>query len=400
MKFLRGGPPVLLVLLLACQSQTQAAFAIVDGDAVRSLQSRERAPAGLLARASLSLGPQDRLLVDGRPVAMDQPLDLAGPRTTLQIRRALPLSLVTPDGTRTIQSSAGTVGEALREAGLELHSADLIAPPVETPISAPMTIVYTPARLFEVAVDGRIVPIRSAAGTVGQVLAAAGIPLLGLDISRPPAEEAPPPDGQIRVIRVAESLVLAQKSLPFGSEFIASADVELDHQEVLEPGQPGLAVSRVRILYQDGQEISRETESESVVRPPQNRVVGYGTKIVVHTTVVDGVKIEYWRSVQVFATSYSPCRSAADRCYPGTSSGKPVQKGVVAVVKNWYYAMQGQPIYVPGYGHATIEDIGGGIPGKPWIDLGYSDSDWQEWGQWVTVYFLTPAPANILNPLD
>lgn len=400
MKFLRGGTPLVLVLLLACQAQARAAVTIVDGDKIDSRPAAERTPAGLLARASVSLGPDDRLVVNGAAVLPDQPLDLSGPRTTLQVRRAASLNVITPEGARLIQSAAPTVGEALREAGFELYAADLISPPAETPIPGPMTVTYTPARPLSVAVDGRIVPIRTAAGTVGQALAQAGIPLLGLDISQPEAQAPPPSDGQIRVIRVAESLVLAQKSLPFGNEFIASAEVELDHQQVLQPGQPGLAVSRVRIHYEDGQEVSRQAESESVVRPPQNRVVGYGTKIVIHTAVVDGVSIEYWRSVQVFATSYSPCRSAADRCYPGTSSGKPVQKGVVAVVKAWYYSMQGQAIYVPGYGHATIEDIGGGIPGKPWIDLGYSDSDWQEWGQWVTIYFLTPAPASILNPLN
>ena len=57
--------------------------------------------------------------------------------------------------------------------------------------------------------------------------------------------------------------------------------------------------------------------------------------------------------------------------------------------------MEGLQLYIPGYGTATIEDVCGGCVGKPWVDLGYSDSDYQDWGQWVTVYFLAPAPANI-----
>jgi uncharacterized protein YabE (DUF348 family) len=339
------------------------------------------------------------MLVNGLPAALDGPIRAAG-HLTVQLRRAVSVQLVTPEGTQTIQTSAATVGDALRQAGFSLFAVDAIAPPPSTPISGPMTVTYTPSREFTVAVDGRTLLIRSAAETVGAGLAQAGLALTGLDASDPPEEAPLPADGRIRVIRIAESVILAQKSLPFSSEFIASADVELDHQQVLQPGQPGLAVSRIRIRYQDGQEVSRQTESESVVRPAQNRVVGYGTKVVVHTAVVDGVEIHYWRAIQVFATSYSPCRSAADRCYPGTASGKPVQKGVAAVVQRWYAYMQGQPIYVPGYGHATIEDVGGGIPGKLWIDLGYSDSDWQEWGDWVTVYFLTPVPAGILNPLN
>jgi hypothetical protein len=55
-------------------------------------------------------------------------------------------------------------------------------------------------------------------------------------------------------------------------------------------------------------------------------------------------------------------------------------------------------VYVPGYGIATILDVGGGIPGRPWIDLGYSDSDYVSWHQWVTVYFLSPPPPESLIP--
>jgi len=46
-----------------------------------------------------------------------------------------------------------------------------------------------------------------------------------------------------------------------------------------------------------------------------------------------------------------------------------------------------------------VEDIGGGIAGEYWIDLGYSDSDWVNWSKTVTVYFLSPAPAGFSGSL-
>jgi uncharacterized protein YabE (DUF348 family) len=400
MKLLHRRAGILLVLLLACQRGSSGSLILVDGGQIHYLPASDASPAALALSASAEIGPADGILINGQPALPDQPLH-AAEALTVEVRRAVNLTIVTPGvPPQILQTAAPTVGAALRQAGMTLHLADTIAPPADTAISGPLTVVYVPSRELHVTVDGKSVLIRSAAGTTGPALAEAGLPLLGLDTSRPGPAEPVPADGQIHITHVTESVVLAQKSLPFGSEFIASAEVELDQQQVLQPGQPGLSVSRVRIRYEDGREVSRQTESETLVRPPQNRVAGYGTKVVIRTTVVDGVRIEYWRAIQMFATSYSPCRSAADRCYPGTSSGKPVQKGVAAVVLRWYNYMQGQPIYVPGYGHATIEDVGGGIPGKAWIDLGYSDSDWQEWGAWVTVYFLTPAPANILNPLN
>lgn len=399
MKNLRWLVPSIFLFLLACQPQPPAAVTILDGSQTRTLITDARVPAAIMAQAGIVLAPKDMVLFNGRAVPLDQPLPFAK-TYTLQIRRAVTITI----NGQTIQSAARTVGEALTEAGTQLYAADQLDPPADTIITNSMTLTYAPARELTVTADARQMKIRSSAQTVGGALAEAGIPLLGLDSSQPSENEALPLDGRIRIVRVSESVVLAQKSIPFNSQFISSADVELDRQEVLQPGQAGLAVSRVRIRYEDGKEVSRITESETVVRPPKDRVVGYGTKAVVRTTSVDGAQIQYWRVVQMFATAYSPCNSAADRCYPGTSSGKPVQKGVVAVKYSWYLNMQGQALYIPGYGFATIEDVGGGIPGKLWIDLGYTDAQFAQeggqWGKWVTVYFLAPVPANIYYVLE
>ena len=44
--------------------------------------------------------------------------------------------------------------------------------------------------------------------------------------------------------------------------------------------------------------------------------------------------------------------------------------------------------------------FGGGLPDRHWIDLGYSDDDWEGWGGWMTIYFLTPVPATVMWILD
>ncbi len=102
----------------------------------------------------------------------------------------------------------------------------------------------------------------------------------------------------------------------------------------------------------------------------------------------------------MYATSYSPCNSGVANCGATTASGKALQKGVVAVNRNLYFNMLGQRLFIPGYGTGTIEDLCGGCTGKPWIDLGFSDSDYQTWHSWVTVYFLTPVPSNIIYDLQ
>ncbi len=153
-------------------------------------------------------------------------------------------------------------------------------------------------------------------------------------------------------------------------------------------------MTRIRVRTEDGKEVSRQTEAQWVARQPQNQVLGFGTKVVVHTDVVDGKTISYWRKITAYATAYSACDAGA--CGRATASGMPVSRGVIAVIPSWYYAMKGQQVYIPGYGQATIADIGGGIAGTNWVDLGFSESDYTSWHSNVDVYFLTPVPANIL----
>ena len=385
--------------LLACQPETPPTVIILDNEKVITLQTNEKDPLALLSLGGIGLTPKDQLLLNGLPVSLDQPI--TNYPIILQVRRAVPITFRTPDGEKKTQSSAWTVGEAVLEASIWLRAGDQTIPSLHSPISSfPVSIYQLPSRELTITTNGKTMTIASSAQTVSEALAEAGIPLIGLDYSVPAEDEPIPADGQIRIVRVTESLQLAQKLLPFEIELQASADVPLDQTQILQPGEPGLTVQRIRIRYEDGKEISRVTEDETLVRPPKTRILAYGTRVEVKTTTVDGVQIEYWRAVQMYATSYSPCRSGTDECHSGTSSGKSLQKGMVGLRQSWYLAMQGQRLYIPGYGFASVEDVCGGCVGRPWIDLGYSDSNFEPWHSWVTVYFLTPVPANVIHVLE
>jgi uncharacterized protein YabE (DUF348 family) len=374
---------------------------IIDGEQILTLHSEERIPANLLTEAHLQLAPEDLLLVNGHPFPPEKPLP---PLTrAMQIRRAVNVTLITSDNEQELYTTADTVGEALREMGLQLYAADFIDPPVDTPIIADMTITYRPSQELSVTTSAGRQIIRSSARTVGTALAGAGIPLEGLDYSLPAESEALPPDGQVRVVRVSESVQLIQKPIPFETETVSSPDVALGTQEITQPGQEGLAVERTRIRYEDGQEVSREVEEESVVRLPQTRIVNTGTKIVVNTTTVDTESLDYWLAYEMYATIYSPCNSGTGGCSYSTASGLRAGRGVVAVDPDMYAYLQGQQVYIPGYGYAVIGDVGGGyiiedligVSRYRWIDLGFNDNNIVDMSGWLTVYFLAPAPASI-----
>ena len=365
----------------------------------RYLLTLERLPANLLAQAGVRLFPGDQVLDNGLPTAVDAPLPPAAIHS-LQVRRAVQISLHSDGQQQTFLATATTLGKALAEHGIEIHASDRISPTLETPLNraAGKTIQVTLQRSQSVSIhfQGGQVSIRTAATTVGEALADAGLSLQGLDYSQPAASEPLPADGQIRLVRVQERVSLEQEPKPFETQMQPAPDVELDQRTVLQAGEFGLTARSVRIHYEDGKEVSRQVEDEWTVREPKTRILGYGTKIVVRTLNTPDGPIKYWRAVQMYATSYSPCRIFKDRCDSYTASGATLKKGIVAMTGAWYRYSGGDQVYVPGYGVGMVADTGGGIPGRYWLDLGYSEQDYVSWHQNVTVYFLAPVPANIM----
>jgi uncharacterized protein YabE (DUF348 family) len=391
----------LSLILVSCQPQAPSPITVTDGEQIHSLNTEKRVPAELLAEAGIAFAPTDQFLVEGIRYPPERMLPPGV--NTLQIRRSVAVRLVTPGGRQELVTAARTVTEALHDAGIQLYATDFIDPPADMPLSEGLEITYRPAQELTVTRGSRSLTIRSSARTVGAALAGAGIPLVGLDYSIPAETEALPTDGQVRVVRVSESVQLIQKPIPFETETTSSPEVELGTQEIVQPGENGLAIARTRIRYEDGQEVSRIVEDESVVRPPQTRIVNTGTRVVVNTASVDGVTIEYWRAFEMYATIYSPCNSGTGSCSYGTASGQRAGKGVVAVDPAMYSFLQGQRIYVPGYGFAVIGDVGGGylveeligVSRYRWIDLGFDDDNIVDMSGWHTVYFLVPPPASI-----
>jgi uncharacterized protein YabE (DUF348 family) len=352
----------------------------------------ETHPLNILQAVGVDIYPGDRLWVDGLPLE-DQTAQLADTPGRIFVQRGYRIRLQTEDGMVVLHSAAPTIGQALLEAGYDLHEADFLSPSADTPLTGPVTVEFQPAHRVTIAVDGQQVHSYAVGPTVGDALAQAGVALVGLDYSQPEPGEPLPETGQISVVRVREEVKLELEPVPFDVEYQPVADLELDQLQVIDNGTYGVMARRVRVRYENGEEIDQEIENAVVIVEPEPRLLGYGTQVVVRTlSTADGV-IEYWRAVEVYATAYSPCNLGVPWCGYTTASGAEVQRGVVGVIRSWYNVMQGMPVYVPGYGYGSIEDIGGGIAGRHWIDLGFTDENIEPWHNWTTIYFLTPVPS-------
>src|SRR5512134_3276181 len=102
----------LIFLLSACQPPALPTVTIIDNDKILRLQTTNRDPSALLEEAEIHISPNDRVLLNGLPITLDQPI--SNFPITLQIRRAVPVTVSTPAGEQKLHSSALTVGEALQ----------------------------------------------------------------------------------------------------------------------------------------------------------------------------------------------------------------------------------------------------------------------------------------------
>jgi uncharacterized protein YabE (DUF348 family) len=368
-----------------------APVSIEIDDEVLTVKTAFKTPANILQSAGLRLFPGDRIWVDGiRLTDSTQRLEIQPMR--LHIKRAITLRLDDDDGRKWIRSAASTLGEALWEAGITLREGDRLDPGPETPLQGLKNATLARSRKMVIEVDGSKISTRVVGPTVGEGLSQAGIALVGLDYTRPDIYQKLPGTGSIEVIRVQEKTLVEMEPAPFETLYQPAPDLEIDNIEVVDPGKYGIVASRVRIRLEDGEEVNRQVDEAWQAVEPSPRILGYGTKIVVRSLRTSSGTIEYWRAVPVYATSYSPCNLGVDYCGWRTASGKKVNRGVIGVIRSWYNAMKGWPVYVPNYGIGSIEDIGGGIAGRKWIDLGFTDEEYERWHSWTTLYFLTPVP--------
>ncbi|HUV26173.1 MAG TPA: ubiquitin-like domain-containing protein [Anaerolineales bacterium] len=366
----------------------QASWITILSDGVtNSVYTRQNSPEEILSDLGMQLKPDDLLYLDGKLVSDDTILT-PGTNHSLQIQRSIPVELTQGDLSETFHTTAPTLGQALWLNGITLDAGDHITPSIDTPLDELVEAELEKSKTITIQFSGGIINSNTTASTVGEALSESGFALQGLDYSRPGANSLLPQDGEIQVIRVREELYLESEPIPYETETQPVADLEIDHQNIVQSGVFGLVTKRIRVRIEDDQEVSRQIEDEYISQEPQSEIIGYGTQIVPHTLDTPGGQIKYWRAVDLYAVSYNVTSNGGY----GTATGVPLAKGVAAIDPR--YIPYGTRMYIPGYGQALAADTGGGIKGRM-IDLGYLDEDYVSWHQWVTVYFLWPPAENI-----
>ncbi len=359
---------------------------VVDQGSIEVVVTSETDPANLIDH---QLFPGDRLMVNGLAEGSGAP-------SHIRLKRAVPIRLVADGREFLLHSAAPTLGEALWENGIRLYEGDRLDPLPSTPIDGPIHAQLDRSYAVSIRIAEQEFGGRSAAESIAGALNDVGLQIVGLDYTIPDASQPVPSDGRIQLVRVREEVQMEQQPLSFDTLYQPLDSLKIDNQQLLQPGAYGVTTNRIRVRSEDGVEVSRTLEGEWVAQEPTPQIIGYGTQIKIQTVATADGPLDYWRSVEMYATSYSPSRAGVSpdaRNFGITASGKRLVKGLVAIDRS--LIPFGTIMYVPGYGYAEAADTGSGVKGR-WIDLGYEDDNWISWSGYVTVYFLTPVPTSIV----
>jgi uncharacterized protein YabE (DUF348 family) len=381
----------------------------VDGRELASL-TRKQLLGDILGEAGVFLKPGDDLLVDGQARPWDWPVGAPDPGANrglarwpeecqrpaplrVVVHRSVPVVLVDGGAPVTFYTTRPTVGEALLSQGVFLYLGDRVSPGLGNRVVPGLHIYVQRSTPVTLQVDGATLRTRTQRRTVSELLAQEGISLMGKDFALPPLDALISQDMTVQVVRVQEAIKIEQETIPYETNWVATSDMPIDTQQVVQPGSEGVTKRRYRATNENGTQVANVLEDQWLDSTPSTRVIAYGTHITAQTLESPDGPMEYWRRFRVLATAYSAAtsgKSPDDPQYGVTRLGLKAGVGIIAVdpkvipIGSW--------VYVPGYGKAIAGDTGSSILGRH-IDLGFPDDQpLPYWYQWVDVYLLTPAP--------
>ena len=390
----------------------RATEAILDVDGTTLvLRTQAETIEELLVEADIPLAPQDSVLRDevfvssSAPVTAPPPLASTllanasrpaappgGEPVALEVRRAVPFTVVDNGQELRLRSSRETVATALRDVGVRLGPGDDVQPPLDTDLTTGLEVhVQHAIQVVVTLPEGKEI-LYTLAETVEASLAEGGVELPANFRLNPPANTPVEPGLVIHVIGVSEEQVLETERIESRTLYEPDSSLPWGERRIVL-GQDGIRYRQYRIVYEDGAAISRELATEWYDPQPVDTVIYYSPVDAAPTTLPAAIpdELDIVRALTVYATWYSPAsagRSPSDPAYGITATGVPVDRGIIAVDPS--VIPLGTRLYIPGYGYGVAADTGGGIRGNV-IDLGYPDGVVSDWtSRWVEIYILAP----------
>ncbi|WP_100374370.1 G5 and 3D domain-containing protein [Bacillus sp. FJAT-45037] len=305
---------------------------------------------------------------------------------------------VTIDGKeQDVWTATEDVEGLLHELNIAYTEHDQIEPAVHTTITDDLVVNYESAFQVELNSDGEQHEFWTTSTTVADFLEKESVSLGELDRVEPALEERLDEATDIRVIRVEKVTDVVEETVAFGTVTQRDNDLENGKEKVVNTGEEGQVNKHYEVIFEDGEEISRELVKTETVKESKDRVVAVGTRPAPQTVSRSAnpssntstntasnnsseSKASNGRSMTVTATAYTAsCNGCTGVTATGINLNNNRNMKVIAVDPS--VIPLGSRVHVEGYGTAIAGDTGGAIKGNK-IDVHVPTKDEaRRWGR-------------------
>lgn len=315
---------------------------------------------------------------------------------TVYINGARKVFTVSVDGEQNeIVTFKNTYGKALDSENIKLGLKDRTSMALNSKISNGAIFTVKRAVNVNVNVAGKIIEVKSAEDNVDKMLNAEGIEVRETDKVSPSADTPIKEGLKVSITKVDMKLVKQFEKMDFATVVKNDTNMEKGTDKIMQQGAPGEKEILTRVLYENGKEVAKSIISETIKKAPVDKIIAMGTLGVFYPS--RGTKILFAKQLRMNSTAYSAGYSNTGK-YPNdpgygiTATGTLARRnksGYSSVAVDPRIITLGTKLYIPGYGYAIAEDVGGSIKGSR-IDLYFdTDNESYQWGvKWVDVYVL------------
>ncbi|TJZ76956.1 DUF348 domain-containing protein [Rhodococcus oryzae] len=241
----------------------------VDGETI-ALSTMSTEVVDVLADAGYSVGDKDVVAPAADSAVADG--------STVVLRRARELALTVDGEPRTIWTTALTVDEALQQQRLEADVHVSASRSQRLPLDGAALDVVSPKLVSLVDGAAPASEVRLAAPTVGELLAAKGVPLEQADTVAPAADTKIVDGMQIAITRTRTENVTETLPLLPPEQRIEDPTMNMSKTIVENPGAPGVHDVTFAVTKVNGAETGRQQLDAVVTTPAQAKVVRVGAK--------------------------------------------------------------------------------------------------------------------------
>lgn len=299
-------------------SDSRVVTVYADGQE-QTLPTRAKTVGDLLKRLDIKLN-------DGDVVEPGLDTEIIDDNYSVNVYRARPVTVIDGDKKVTINTATQSPREVAKEVGVALFPEDGIE--VEIPDnlidegSATEQLVVSRSIPVKLVMYGQSYEIRTHAKTVGELVREKGLEADDVTVL-PPAETVLTPNMVVFITYPDKNIVTIEEAIPNAEETVNDPELPTGQTKVTQEGSPGKKV----VIYEvDKNDPSKKTVLHEVVATqPVNMISAKGTKVIVGT--VTGSKADWMQAAGIDPSQYqyvdyiigresgwNPAAVSANRC--------------------------------------------------------------------------------------